>query len=80
MGRFKKAIDMAVRKGLVEKGLVANTTATPTQQGVNAPPPSIAKTGTTNTSGVFLTTARQQRDINNVKTTPRNIMEWKDIK
>ena len=48
--------------------------------GVNAPPPSIAKTDNTNTPGVFLTRARQQRDINDVNTTPRNIMDWKDIK
>lgn len=49
-------------------------------KGVNAPPPSIAKTGNTNTPGVFLTTARKQRDINDINTTPRNIMDWKDIK
>lgn len=82
MGRFKQAIDMAVRKGLIEKSIrtpVANATA-PATQGVNAPSPSIAKTSNTNTPGVFLTRARQQRDINDVNTTPRNIMDWKDIK
>jgi hypothetical protein len=52
----------------------------PLQGGSASTPPSIAKTGTTNTPGVFLTTARQQRDINDINTTPRNVMNWKDIK
>lgn len=72
-----KAVKLAIKQNPAAS---AAQTASAKPAGVNAPPPSIVKTGTTNTPGVFLTTTRQQRDINDVNTTPRNIMEWKDIK
>lgn len=71
----------AVRKAIKQNPAAsAAQTASAKPAGVNAPPPSVAKTGTTNNSGVFLTAARQQRDITDVNTTPRNIMDWKSIK
>ena len=55
--------------------------AVPNNTSAGGPAPMVAKPYQPQTTGVFLTQAsRQPRPITNVKTEPRNIMEWKDIK
>lgn len=70
--------------GFADSALVAVVNATkkavPNNTSAGGPAPMIAKPYQPKATGVFLTQAsRQPRPITNVKTEPRNIMEWKDI-
>lgn len=85
MGRFKQAIDMAVRKGLVEKGLYKFST------NATSSPSSVTNTGNTQMYGqrtgstvssasVTPSIRTEPRMIDDVNKVPRNIMDWKPLK
>jgi len=53
---------------------------TPNNTSAGGPAPMVTKPYQPKATGVFLTqVSRQPRSITNVKTEPRNIMEWKNI-